>query len=98
MDFEPILLKASLRAVLSNIVSYTLRTREVTDELLVKLFTFLHIYRWVVDTILLVFPHMLQRAFVVFALTHMDHFVRWWVWDTVTYFTRNAYGCCVHDA
>jgi len=42
MEFEPILLEASLRAVLGNI-SLALRTSIVVDELLVKLFAFLHI-------------------------------------------------------
>ena len=84
MYFEPILLEASLRAVLGCFVlRLALRTGVEWNELLVELLALLDIGVRVVDTVLLVLPNMLQRALVILALTDMYHFVRWRVWNTV---------------
>lgn len=82
MYLEPVLLEASLGAVLCS-VDLALRTSVERDKLLVKLLALLNVGVWVVDAVLLVLPNVLQRALVILALTDMDHFVRWRVWDTV---------------
>ena len=84
MYFEPILLEASLGAVLGCFVlRLALRTSIEWNKLLVKFLALLDICVWVVDTVLLVLPNMLKRALVILALTDMYHFVRWRVWNTV---------------
>ena len=84
MYLEPILLEASLRAVLSWFnFRRALRTSVEWNELLVKLFTLLNVGRRIVDAVLLVLPYVLQWTFVILALTDMNHLVRWRVWNTV---------------
>ena len=82
MYLEPVLLEASLGTVLCS-VNLALRTSVERDKLLVKLLALLNVGVWIVDAVLLVLPNVLQRALVILALTDMDHFVRWRVWDTV---------------
>ena len=82
MYLEPILLEASLGAVLGGI-NLALRTSVERNELLVELLALLDVGIGVVNAILLVLPNVLKRAFVILALTDMDHLVRWRVWDTV---------------
>ena len=98
MDLEPVLLEASLGAVLGHIVPLALGTGEVVYELLVELLALLNVDRRVVDAVLLVLPDVLKRTLIVFALTDMDHLVGWWVWDTVSDFARDSNCGSVHDA
>lgn len=70
MLLEPVLLCASLRAVLRNIFD-ALGTCIERDELLAELSILL------IFTVLLVFDYMLQWAFFVLALADVDQFVAW---------------------
>ena len=91
MHLEPVLLVASLRAILGRLL-LTFRASVERDELLVKLSAFSVVVCWVLDAVLLVFPNLLQGAFVVLALADMDHFVVGWRWDL----WLDVVGCCVH--
>lgn len=77
MELEPILLKASLRAIFDR-GSNTFRTLVKCYELLIKLLAvFVFVIRRCIS-ILLVFPEMLQRALIVPALAYVDHLVIRW--------------------
>ena len=84
MSFEPVYLIASLTAIFHGL-RVALWTCVKWYELLIKFFA---VYRWVIDTVLLIFPDVLQWAFVVFTLAHMDKFIVGWL---CVY--RNALGC-----
>ena len=53
---------------------------QVLEFFVVDIFLIINLLT-LIYTILLIFPYMLQWAFVIFALTHMNHFVIWWVWS-----------------
>lgn len=72
MPLEPVLLIASLRAILYDIILVALGTRKEWDPLLVELAVLARLRR-----ILLIFQKCLQRALVVRALTHVYHLVVW---------------------
>ena len=82
MYLEPVLLEASLGAVLCS-VNLALRASVERNELLVELLALLDVGIGVVNAILLVLPNVLKRAFVILTLTDMDHLVRWRLWDTI---------------
>ena len=72
MDLKPILLEASVRAVFDSI-SRTFRTLKVRYELLVKLLVAVLVEGCgLVDAVLLVFPDVLEWAFVILTLAHVD--------------------------
>lgn len=75
MHLEPILLKASLRAILHLLSTFTFWTSVEWNELLVEFLIVLNVYRWVIYAILLVFPDMLKWTLIILALTDMDHLI-----------------------
>ena len=81
MLLEPVLLEAPLGAVLYWLVQALWAGKE-RDELLVKVFAGISVVvRRVVDAVLLLLPDMLQRAFVVAALAHVNQAVTRWSRD-----------------
>ena len=84
MDFEPILLETSLGAIFHS-VGNTFWASVIWDELLVKFFVLFNVSWWILYTILLILPDVLQRALVILALADMDHFFIWWMWSFHTY-------------
>ena len=97
MQFKPILLLASLWAIFYLFILRALGACIEWDELLIELFILFVIRVWVLNAVLLVFPYVLERAFVVSALAHVDHFVIWWgqayLWLLCW---TNHYSTCVH--
>lgn len=78
MQLEPILLEAALRAVFGRILQ-ALGAGIVRYELLIKLFAVLVLW---IQTVLLLFPNVLQGTFIVSALAHVDKLVTWRLgWD-----------------
>ena len=76
MDFEPVLLEASLGAVF-DLLTLTLGTAVERDELLLELLLIaLH-----ETTALVLFCGLFQRAHFIFALANMDNLVIWWLWN-----------------
>ena len=76
MDFEPVLLKASLRAVF-DLLALALRAAVERDELLLELLLVaLH-----ETTALVLFRGLFQRAHFIFALANVNYFVVWRFWD-----------------
>ena len=76
MDFEPVLLEASLRAVF-DLLALALRTAVERDELLLELLLVaLH-----ETTALGLFCGFFQRAHFIFALANVNYFVVWRFWD-----------------
>ena len=71
MEFEPILLKTSLRTILINRFLHTLWTSIIRYEFLIKIFAILQLFRFIRNIILLIFPKMLQRTLIIFTLTDM---------------------------
>jgi hypothetical protein len=71
MQFEPVLLKTSLRAVLGWIVQ-ALWARIVRYELLIELLAALVLR---IKTVLLLSPNMLEWTLIVSALADVDHLV-----------------------
>ena len=95
MDLKPILLEASVRAVFDSI-SRTFRTLKVRYELLVKLLVAVLVEGCgLVDAVLLVFPDVLERTFVIFTLAHMDELVIWRRRDLPNS-TTGSYRSCIH--
>jgi hypothetical protein len=73
MALEPVLLEAPLRTVPDDILIRALRTGIERNKLLVKLTSVITVVLGrVVDAVLLLLPHLLQWALVVFALAHVD--------------------------
>ena len=96
MHLEPILLKASLRAILHLLSTFTFWTCVEWNELLVEFLIVLNVDRWVIYAILLVFPDMLKWTLIILALTDMDHLIWWRLWDLGS--EASSDSCGVHNA
>lgn len=95
MDLEPVLLEASMRAVF-DCISHTFRTLEMRNKLLIKLLVSILVEgSGLVDAVLLVFPDVLERAFVILALAHMDQLVIRRRRNLPNYAT-GSYRSCIH--
>ena len=76
MDFEPILLEASLRAIF-DLLTLAFRTAVKWDELLLEL-PAVPLHK---SSSLILLCRLLQRAHFIFALANMDNLVIWWLWN-----------------
>lgn len=94
MQFKPILLLTSLRTIFDLLTPGAFRTGIEWYKLLVKFFI---VFNRALNAILLVFPNVLKRTFIVSALAHMNHFIIRRCEIHIRLFSRtDHHSTCIH--